>query len=152
MIDNAQIKKSYAKLKEREQREENGNHPGETGDEDPSTAEIHPERQAMLDEPETENPSKDAAVERPGRSRQRRPKGKTFSKDIAIGRQKNEEYERRQAAKEEAFRQREVKTAERERFRRAMVKARTGGRDRNERRLGRESKALLERVQRMVQD
>ena len=40
---------------------------------------------------------------------------------------------------------------ERERFRRAMAKARTGGPN-GQRKLGRESKVLLEKVKRMVGD
>ena len=48
-------------------------------------------------------------------------------------------------------RQRQQKLEERERFRKAMAKARTGGKN-GQRKLGRESKVLLERVQRMVSE
>lgn len=43
-----------------------------------------------------------------------------------------------------------MKLQERERFRRAMAKARVGGRN-GQRRLGRESEVLLERVRRVVE-
>ena len=52
---------------------------------------------------------------------------------------------------EEANREREAKRDERERFRKAMLKARNGGKHGDQKKLGRESKVLLEKVQRMVQ-
>ena len=50
---------------------------------------------------------------------------------------------------EEANRQRLVKMEERERFRKAMARARTGGKN-GQRKLGRESVVLLEKVRRVV--
>ena len=44
-----------------------------------------------------------------------------------------------------------MKVEERERFRRAMAKARTGGPN-GQRKLGRESKVLLEKVKKMVEN
>ena len=63
-------------------------------------------------------------------------------------RQKEQAKKRREVA-EEARKERERKTEIRERERRAMAKARKPGRD-GQRRLGRESGVLLEKVRRMV--
>jgi hypothetical protein len=52
------------------------------------------------------------------------------------------EFERRDSEKRQ-------KIEERERFRKAMAKARTGGKN-GQRKLGKESKVLLERVKRFV--
>lgn len=57
-------------------------------------------------------------------------------------RERREEWERNQAEKKRRI-------EERERFRRAMAKARTGGRN-GQRKLGKESTVLLEKVKRMV--
>jgi hypothetical protein len=52
-------------------------------------------------------------------------------------------------AREAAELERQAKIEERERFRKAMAKARTGGPN-GQRKLGRESNVLLEKVKRMV--
>ena len=61
------------------------------------------------------------------------------------------EAEARRIEFERRDRERERKTEERERFRKAMAKARSGGRY-GQRKLGKESQVLLERVRRMVED
>ena len=59
------------------------------------------------------------------------------------------EAEERRRAREEAERERQRKIEERDKFRRAMAKARTGGKN-GQRKLGRESQPLLEKVKRLV--
>lgn len=105
--------------------------------EEPATQELHPERQQMLDTPE-ETP-KPRGSRRPG----------YFDKEKAIAdRRKAEAEARRKEFEQRAF-DKKTKTEERERFRKAMAKARTGGRN-GQRKLGRESKILLEKVKRIV--
>ena len=98
----------------------------------------------MLDEPES-------APRKINNTQQQLPRPKTvpFRKEASLAQQRREENERRQKELEENNRQRQAKIDERERFRTAMAKARSGGRD-GRKKLGRESKVLLEKVQRMV--
>lgn len=111
---------------------------------EPSTA-PHPDRQTLIDEagksPET------PAV--PRERRKRKPKAVPFKREYEQAQQRKVEAEERRKAREEAERQRQLKLEERERFRKAMAKARTGGPN-GQRKLGRESKVLLEKVKRMV--
>lgn len=81
----------------------------------------------------------------------RKPKSPPFKREHHQAQQRKAEAEERRKAYEEAERQRRLRIEERERFRRAMAKARTGGPN-GQRKLGRESKVLLERVKRMVGD
>ncbi|KAJ9666807.1 hypothetical protein H2201_002940 [Coniosporium apollinis] len=158
LIHKAKVKKSYAKIKQRELEVHppSTTAPGADGidsadapepaSEPPASLELHPSRQARLDHSPTPPPPTLAP-----RDRQRRPKKsrhETFSKEAAYAAQRKAEAEARQAAREEAERQREAKLAERERFRKAMAKARGGGD--GKRKLGRESGVLLEKVRRVV--
>ncbi|MCJ1278265.1 hypothetical protein MMC21_006080 [Puttea exsequens] len=150
LIRKAQIKKSYNKLKEREQQEnpEIGSHGHRATEAAATSLELHPERQAMLDEPDIpQNEPNEPNLRR--QRRPTRPKPVPFEKETRLAQQRSEERERRQKEIEESSRQRHAKLKERERWRKAMEKARVGGRD-GKRKLGRESKVLLERVQRMV--
>lgn len=72
-----------------------------------------------------------------------------FKREYDEAQQRKAEAEERRKAREEAERERQRKMEERERFRRAMAKARTGGKN-GQRKLGRESNVLLERVKRMI--
>ncbi|WQF83473.1 hypothetical protein CDEST_08487 [Colletotrichum destructivum] len=74
-----------------------------------------------------------------------------YEKQLAHAEQKRAEAEARRAEIQRRREERERKTADRERYRRAMAKARKGGED-GQRRLGRESALLLEKVKRMVGD
>lgn len=154
VIYKAKLKKQYAKLKAREegaeeaprksvyQREAEAN-PEDNEPTEPvpePTLEPHPERVKMLEEPEKETPK----FER----RQRRARPQPFEKEAEIARAKKEQAEARQKAREEADRERTKKIAERERFRKAMAKARGG--PNGQRKLGRESKVLLEKAQRLM--
>lgn len=78
-----------------------------------------------------------------------RPKTVPFRREAREAEQGRADKKARRQAKEEANRQRQEKLQERERFRKAMAKARTRG-PHGQRKLGRESAVLLEKVQRMV--
>lgn len=72
-----------------------------------------------------------------------------FEKAQAEAEQKKAEAEARRLEFERRNQEKKEKIEERERFRKAMAKARTGGKN-GQRKLGKESQVLLERVQRMV--
>ena len=160
LIRKAQMKKIYDRLKSREP--DLHSRPVESvtgtavGDEAPPTTslELHPERQAMLDERRVDPlPFQSQDVGPKGRQRPpRQPRPVPYRKEAVLATKRNEERQVRQKAFEEANREKEIKREERERFRKAMAKARNGGRDGSQRKLGRESKVLLEKVQRMVNE
>lgn len=109
----------------------------------------HPDRQTLMDK-DSESPELEQnAVEQ--KRRQRKPKSVPFKREYEQAQKRRAEAEERRIAREEAERQRQLKAEERERFRKAMGKARKGG-PHGQRKLGRESKVLLERVKRMVGD
>ena len=152
LIRKAKLKKSYSKLKKREPVDTKPSiYTSTPPPEEPATSlELHPERQAMLDEPEpAPREQNDPQQQLPRRRKPPRPKTVPFRKETLLAQQRREEKERRQKEIEDNNRQRQVKMDERERFRKAMAKARSGGRD-GQRKLGRESKVLLEKVQRIV--
>ena len=152
LIRKAKIKKSYSKLKEREPVNTKPSIYASTPPptKEPSVSlELHPERQAMLVEPElVSGEQKDPQQLPPRRRKPPRPKPVPFRKETLLAQQRREEKERRQKEIEENSRQRQAKIDERDRFRKAMAKARSGGS--GQRKLGRESKALLGRVQRIM--
>jgi len=160
LIHKAKVKKEFAKLKQRDQDAEPHPKPSPYAAdiEDPvaadmtppePTTEPHPDRQHLMNTSASPEPT----VPEPRESQQwpRRPKRAKrapFSKEAARAQKAKEEAEARSQAREEAERQRQGKIEERERFRRAMAKSRdprTG-----QRKLGRESKVLLEKVKRIV--
>jgi hypothetical protein len=161
LIHKAKVKKSYAKIKAQEQanieserkiydaleREEDG--VGKT------QQELHPDRKAMLDAPEEEEEehARDRAAERNrrrGNANGRGNKPAYFAKEMEIARKQKEEREAKQAEFERRQKEIAEKREERERFRRQMAKARSGGKN-GQRKLGRESKVLLERVKKIVE-
>ena len=151
LIRKAKVKKSYAKLKEREPLDTKPS-VYSTPPEPSASLELHPERQAMLDNPHpapATQEREDPYQQPPRQKKAPRPKVMPFRKEALLAQQRREENERRRKEYEEASRQRQAKIDEREKFRKAMAKARSGGRD-GQRKLGRESKVLLEKVQRMV--
>lgn len=118
----------------------------------PASMELHPARQAMLEQPRaTHIPSQGAPSDRPQQRKTRKPKPVPFEKEARLARERREEDEKRRHEVEEARTERQRKLEERERFRKAMAKARTGGKN-GQRKLGRESKVLLERVKNIVAD
>ena len=145
------MKKAYNKLKEREQVDAVK---ASTFDrvpqfDGPASTELHPERQAMLDEPATVLAEQRSVTSQLRQRRPLRPKPTPFKKEAQLAQQRKEERERRQKEIEEANRQRQAKIEERERYRKVMAKARSGGKD-GKRKLGLESIVLLEKVQRMM--
>lgn len=167
LIEKAKLRKEYAKVKAREAEtiqptrsvydnvEEDTtktNEDTEEAQQEP-TVERHPDRTALIENTER-SPTPEPQQQQQPRERQRKPrkpKPVPFAREHAEAQQRKEEAEERRRAREEAEKQRQQKIEERERFRKAMAKARTGGKN-GQRKLGRESKILLERVQRMVSD
>ncbi|KAL8867690.1 MAG: hypothetical protein Q9174_005497 [Haloplaca sp. 1 TL-2023] len=159
LIRKAKVKKSYSKIKEKEPivpskyYSDTPNTPEPENAPPPASMELHPARQAMLDEPSTS--SKDISKtdgERPPREkRPRKPKHAPFEKEAQLAQKRKEEAEARREEMEKNRLERQTKIEERERFRKAMAKARTGGKN-GQRKLGRESKVLLERVKSLVDE
>ncbi|KAI2629352.1 hypothetical protein GGS21DRAFT_219006 [Xylaria nigripes] len=124
-----------------------------------SLPQIHPEREAMLGnddgkfrEDQSSNSTQTPEQQKQQQGKQpRRQKKKPgyFDKALTVAERKKAEAAERAAEQERRDAERQRKTEERERFRRAMAKARKPGRD-GQRRLGRESGILLEKVKRMV--
>jgi C4-dicarboxylate-specific signal transduction histidine kinase len=153
LIHKAKVKKSYAKLKAQMSIKETPL-PAETGlpKEDHPTTEpsqaLHPDRQAMLDAPAEHAPLLGSDTQFQHRERRpRRPK--YFEKEQEFAERKKEEAEARRAEIERQNAERRQKIEERERLRKAMAKARSGGKN-GQRKLGRESQILLERVKSMI--
>lgn len=156
IIYKAKLKKQYAKIKAREENADDAPRKSVydreaeaiTDNEEPSapvpepTLEPHPDRVKMLEEPEP------APTQSSFDRRQRRPRSQPFQKEAEVARKKKEDADARQKAREDADRERTKKIAERERFRKAMAKARGG--PNGQRKLGRESKVLLEKAQRLM--
>lgn len=103
----------------------------------------------MLDQPLNQPPPEILPNQRSRQRRVQRPKPIPFRKEAQLAQQRKEEREAQRNQIEERNRQRQAKIEERERFRKTMAKARSGGKD-GQRKLGRESKVLLEKVQRIV--
>ena len=111
---------------------------------DPASLELHPDRQAMLDAPDTSDARNQyhnggQSDDVNGfRERRRKPKMSPYIKETEMAKQKQQERELRLKAREEHDKER-----------RAMAKARKPGKD-GKLRLGRQSKVLLSKVQRLV--
>jgi hypothetical protein len=155
LIHKAKVKKSYAKLKAREPPvdkpipDESPEAPRAPTSPPPEPSqELHPERKAMLEAPEERTPAPlKAAQARSDRKRSRKPG--YFDKETAFAEKLKAEAEARRLEFERREKERKQKIAERERLRKTMAKARTGGKN-GQRKLGRESKVLLEKIQRLV--
>ena len=105
----------------------------------------------MLEKPDitpTHEPEPDSGAKQRPRKPHRSKPG-PFVKESQLAQQKREEAEARQKVIVESKRQREEKLADRERIRKMTATARKPDRN-GQRRLGRESKVLLERVKRLV--
>ncbi|CAF9934710.1 MAG: hypothetical protein HETSPECPRED_009326 [Heterodermia speciosa] len=151
LIHKAKIKKSYAKIKERELPDDLPVFDPYASTEQDSnpTLKLHPERQAMLetqDAVESEKPQQPAG-ERNHASRRSKPR--PFEWESRLAEQKREEARARQLVFEASNKERQEKAEERERFRRSIAKARKPDKN-GQRKLGRESKVLLEKVKKMV--
>ncbi|KAL8947655.1 MAG: hypothetical protein Q9222_006088 [Ikaeria aurantiellina] len=152
LIRKAKVKKSYSKIKEQEaivQPKYYSDPPNEDPEPEseipPASMELHPARQAMLEEPAVNNLPESSQRPR----RHRKPKQDPFKKESSKAITRNQEQAEKRAAIEQARQEKQKKVEERERCRKAMAKARTGGKN-GQRKLGRESKILLERVKSLV--
>ena len=108
----------------------------------------------MLEGPDAAIPKQVDDAQRHQQLQQRkatRHKPVPFRKEILLAQQRQTEKEERIKTVEEGKRQKQEKLEQRERFRKAMAKARSGGKN-GQRKLGRESKVLLEKVQRMMNE
>ncbi|MCJ1349895.1 hypothetical protein MMC31_008138 [Peltigera leucophlebia] len=157
LIRKAKVKKSYQKLKQREHFEKPEGIPAiyQTFEEpkEPASLELHPDRQAMLSEPEvkqlpvTDTTNGDGLRRQP---RERRRKKAPFEKEARLAEQRRAEKMAKRKEFEENRQKREQKLEERERFRKAMAKARVVGKT-GQRKLGRESAILLEKAKRVME-
>ncbi|KAJ5729060.1 uncharacterized protein N7483_003568 [Penicillium malachiteum] len=150
LIQKAKVKKAYAKIKAQELAAGTPKSVYATADEkqtqetqEPASTEFHPDRVAMLNEPEPEPeperaPRPERRPRREGGPRERRPKPSAFTKEMEFA-------EQRRKAAEAREKERQAKQKEREDMLRAKRPDQFG-----KRRLGRESKVLLDRVQRIV--
>ncbi|OOG00823.1 hypothetical protein ASPCADRAFT_577 [Aspergillus carbonarius ITEM 5010] len=154
LIQKAKVRKAYAKVRAAElaAAPSKPRYTAEDGDDaekedripepEPASLELHPARQAMLDQPAPEpepTPRPQRADRRDAKGRrERKPKPSAFSKEMEIAEKRRQEAEKRKEARE--FRQKD---------REAMARARRPDQQ-GKRRLGRESKVLLSRVERMV--
>jgi hypothetical protein len=119
----------------------------------PPEPQLHPERQTMLngDKDDGNAPEKNAngATETPRRRRSKKTKPGYFDKAMAQAKRRKAEAAERATERGRGEAEWRRKMEERERFRHAMAKARKPGRD-GQRRLGRESGLLLEKVKKIV--
>ncbi|KAF5018661.1 hypothetical protein F66182_9354 [Fusarium sp. NRRL 66182] len=163
LIHKAKVKKAYAKIKAREQ--QNGpstkksepvqdEAPAEKAEADAGSEKqpeeegevMHPTRHLMLaDEAKAQENAAGEHTSDGNRRRTRRPG--YYDKQLDKAAQRRKEAEERQQEFQRRRQEREQKIAERERFKRAMAKTR----DRNgNKKLGRESSLLLDKVKKLV--
>ncbi|KAI4718789.1 hypothetical protein E4T48_04989 [Aureobasidium sp. EXF-10727] len=109
-----------------------------------------PKRTSLSPAPVAEPPQEKTESNLTGIHHSRRQKIIPFAKEHRAAQRQKREAEERRAAYERSQQERAEKTEERERFRKAMAKARSGGKN-GQRKLGRESTVLLDRIKRMVQ-
>ncbi|KAF2658220.1 hypothetical protein K491DRAFT_593467 [Lophiostoma macrostomum CBS 122681] len=154
LIHKAKLRKSYAKIKAREDATEPGRSvyehaDGEEETEEPSepvpepTLEPHPDRVKLFEHDSLE------LKESIGHARRKkRPRPQPYKNEAELAQKHKEEAEARRKVREDAAKERHTRLAERERLRKAMAKARSG--PDGKRKLGRESTVLLEKVKRLV--
>jgi len=118
----------------------------------PASLEPHPDRLPLLSQtsPDPTSPLINHNPHHPTKY-QRKPKIDPFSRSSHEAQRRKQEVDRRREEKERAEQERQRKLKERERHRKAMAAARKGGKN-GQRKLGRESGVLLDRVRRIVGD
>jgi len=158
LIHKAKVKRDFAKLKARLDKENQQNsrgavEPPTIEDAPPASLEPHPDRLPLISQTSLEptSPLTNHFPHRPPSKYQRKPKIDPFSPASREAQRRKQEAERRREEKERAEQERQRKLEERERHRKAMAAARKGGRN-GQRKLGRESGVLLDRVRRIVGD
>ncbi|KAL8648395.1 MAG: hypothetical protein Q9210_005010 [Variospora velana] len=155
LVRKAKVRKSYSKIKEKEPvvlPKYYSEAPPPDPEQPPASMELHPARRVMLEEPPVKHVPRQAVPaesEWPRHKRHRKPKPVPFEKEARFAEHRRREEEQRRQEAEQDRLERQRKIEERERFRKAMAKARTGGKN-GQRKLGRESKVLLERVKNIV--
>lgn len=140
------MKKAYAKVKAQEQPGSDGLHQQaavEPPAAEPASLEMHPSRQAMLDDNTTLGRApRRSSVDMDDLNKYqrgvRRTKPSSYSKEAQVAAQRQLEAEARQKAREE-----------KDKDRRAMLRARRPTKD-GSYRLGRQSKVLLQRVKKII--
>lgn len=157
------MKKAYAKIKEREQKEpgdgeteQGGGAAASTEKDDEQAAAaatekevMHPTRELMIrDEEVAQSSAKGERDTSDGHRRRTRRPG-YYDKQLALADERQAEADRRAQEREARTAQRNARLAERDKFKRAMAK--TVGRD-GRKKLGRESGILLDKVKRMLAD
>ena len=172
LITKAKVKKQYAKVKAEHQKQATAPPPTTAEDQPdqdndgpaPAPVAIHPERQAMLDsssrprsnaqQQATDDPDAGPTAPqppgqegRPRRTRKQRPD--YYNKELAAADKAKQKAEEREAEFTRRQEERQRAIADRERYRKAMAKAKEPGRD-GKRKVGREGKLLLDRVKKMV--
>ena len=110
----------------------------------PASLELHPDRQAMLEDPEAEQ----VATKKPAYIK--KPRALPFNREAKESQQRREEQERKQEEFEERNQQINARREERERLRRGLDRARRPDKH-GQRRLGRESKFLPKMVENLLQ-
>lgn len=153
LIHKAKVKKAYAKIKDREQKE-NGSPEAAAaqadGDDDAAAAaaeKMHPTRELMIkDEEVAQNSAKGEPDNSDGHRRRTRRPG-YYDKQLAKADERRALADQKTAEREARMAERNARIAEREKFKRAMAK--TVGRD-GKKKLGRESGILLDKVKKMV--
>ncbi|KAH0021499.1 hypothetical protein KCU78_g6089, partial [Aureobasidium melanogenum] len=170
LIEKAKLKKEYAKQKaqtgddvlpkrpstyatteddEQDSPEENANEEDVEG-EAKAPRQEKPKHKSPSPAPVQEAPAENTISNLSGIHHSRRQKIIPFAKEHRAAQRQKREAEERHAAYEKSQKERAEKLEERERFRKAMAKARSGGKN-GQRKLGRESTVLLDRIKRMVQ-
>ncbi|KAF7560520.1 hypothetical protein G7046_g3607 [Stylonectria norvegica] len=150
LIHKHKVKKAYAKIKAQEPKPAEKAAPEDVAaDAAEVEVKIHPTRQLMLaDEDKAQENAVEAEADhgRDGSRRRTRRPG-YYEKQLSHAEQKRAEAEERQQEFQRRREERDRKLADRDRFKRAMAKTRD--RDGNKK-LGRESSLLLDKVKRMM--
>ena len=154
-IHRATVKRSYAKLKAREGQQQHAPpHDASATDApaEPARLALHPERQERMQHASAVRDAAPTKGHAPHRARGR-SKPDPFRRETAAAQQAKDAAEEKRRAIEAGQEERKARQAQRERWRREMAKARgqdARGNRTGKPRLGRESKVLLEKVQRMM--
>lgn len=161
LIEKAKLKKDYAKQKALTKNQpptkssysapEETSEPEAQSEQEPEApSDTEPQQPAQQPEPQSQQEShttSNLAALHPSR----RAKIIPFAKEHRAAQRQKREAEARRIARETAARERAEKLEEREKFRKAMAKARSGGKN-GQRKLGRESGVLLDRIRKMVKE
>lgn len=153
MIYKTKLKKSYAKLKAREIVPSTTNAtstPPQVRTMEPTVEKNHHDQQAISNFKEEDSSSLNQKNQLILNHAQRRAKKPGyFEREVAIAEKNKALFEAKRLESERRAAERERRLKDRERFQRAMAKVRSGGKN-GQRRLGRESVLLLEKVKKLV--